>query len=656
MKLTRISVRNFKGKTGSLDLTTANFLIGPNWAGKTTWLDAIRLVLIGHLPELGKQNSATFGLSSGRDMEVAAETDTGLRISRRWFTKGDSVKTEEALPPELFEKEDEVLTVMLNAETYFSLTERNRVAYISSNVPAGESKWTAESATAAACEAAGIPARGDQELVKSIWKAVEDKRLEVKAPLSLQEYVEASVEGASSYERSSAAYAKTMEKTVQGLSGLRASDAPQDNIDLLDRKRLETGVEIDRLQDEKTKATLAAWTAKENQTRRNRLQAALASKPNLESIIQSLELSIDAKEHEIQGIPSVSQEDIDRLVLEDRTAYASLADLGSQFREAQVSLSRAQGELSGVEAKATCPFCGASGEGWKALKTAELTTTISGLKERITVLSDRQGAVKANLLNITTKKTAALLAQQRQKSAEAEKAQLVTHLSEARNATAQIASVEKELAEIPAGDGTAEAEVVRLQLEIDSKREEVRKIDERRTTVMGRNAELKRLADAETNRDKAKSEAVAAKKACDKLREIQAEIVEETFVPLLQTANRIFGSILATPIAYNAEKAEIGTWRAGVWVGHRTFSGTEKLLTYAAIQAALASSCKIRLMILDELGRIDGVNFNKVCSQISGAVKDGLLDQFVGIDTEDRLKLQVCPVFDQNSLHVITVK
>ena len=105
MKITRITVRNFKGRTGSLDLLSANFLIGSNWTGKTTWLDAVAVGILGFCPKenFGKTPGDTFRFASGRDMEIAVDFDDGSRIRRRWFLKGDSVRSEKELPPELVE-------------------------------------------------------------------------------------------------------------------------------------------------------------------------------------------------------------------------------------------------------------------------------------------------------------------------------------------------------------------------------------------------------------------------------------------------------------------------------------------------------------------------------------------------------------------------
>lgn len=100
---------------------------------------------------------------------------------------------------------------------------------------------------------------------------------------------------------------------------------------------------------------------------------------------------------------------------------------------------------------------------------------------------------------------------------------------------------------------------------------------------------------------------------------------------MLTITNSFFGHILRTPIAYHA--GEIGTWRDGTWVGHKTFSGAEKALCYAAIQAALASLSPFRLMLVDEMNRVHDEYLGKLIDGVDAAVKQKRIDQFVGIDT-----------------------
>ncbi|HVY61151.1 MAG TPA: hypothetical protein VHF22_05825 [Planctomycetota bacterium] len=152
---------------------------------------------------------------------------------------------------------------------------------------------------------------------------------------------------------------------------------------------------------------------------------------------------------------------------------------------------------------------------------------------------------------------------------------------------------------------------------------------------MGRASELQRLAQAETDRDSAKKEQAIAEAAVAKLREIQGKMVAEAFRPLLEEANRLFRGALPFSLEYNAEKAEIGRRAGGVWVGHKTFSGVEKLLTYAAIQMALAAKSPIRIMLLDEMLRAQNTDerpvFDELVDACKQAVREFGIDQFVGV-------------------------
>ena len=144
-----------------------------------------------------------------------------------------------------------------------------------------------------------------------------------------------------------------------------------------------------------------------------------------------------------------------------------------------------------------------------------------------------------------------------------------------------------------------------------------------------RQADLQRLAQAEQARDSAKADQTFAGKLADTLRTIQSESVERAFRPMLEIANRFASGVIKTPLAYH--DGDIGTWRDGVWVTHKTMSGVEKLVTYAAIQAALASTAPVRLMILDEMLRAQGEPLDHLMDAAAKAVENGMVDSFIGI-------------------------
>ena len=139
-----------------------------------------------------------------------------------------------------------------------------------------------------------------------------------------------------------------------------------------------------------------------------------------------------------------------------------------------------------------------------------------------------------------------------------------------------------------------------------------------------------------------------ASTSCNTLR----KMVEDAFRPLLTVANSFFGAILKSPLAYN--DGEIGTWREGVWVGHRTFSGTEKALCYSAIQMALAASSPVRVMIVDELGRLDAGNAEKLLLAVGHAIKTNRIDQFIGIDATNRY--ETSGTLEDFAFQLVTVK
>src|SRR6266496_5710010 len=148
MRLTRIEANNLKGKPFAYDLSPAVAIIGPNFAGKTRVIDAIRLALLGYLPELGKTNRATWGLASGSEMEIHGVImvgdnprteseyimDRDIQFARRYWLERETVKDTLSCNPD-FNFAQFAANPMFNASLYFSMTERERTNYVFSVVP-----------------------------------------------------------------------------------------------------------------------------------------------------------------------------------------------------------------------------------------------------------------------------------------------------------------------------------------------------------------------------------------------------------------------------------------------------------------------------------------------------------------------------------------
>jgi hypothetical protein len=82
--------------------------------------------------------------------------------------------------------------------------------------------------------------------------------------------------------------------------------------------------------------------------------------------------------------------------------------------------------------------------------------------------------------------------------------------------------------------------------------------------------------------------------------------------------------------------SELGYWADTPirWVPWRTFSGTEQLIAFVALQAALAATSEVKIVVTDELGRLDDENKDQFLRNVAAAIKAGVIDQWIGVDTE----------------------
>lgn len=619
MKLTSISAKNLKGQTFDLPLSPITFLVGANFAGKTARADAIRLLLLGHLPELGKTPRATFGLSSGREMEVVGtfedESGKSVRIQRRWVAKGASIVTEHEVP-EAFEALAGQFAVMLDASTYFALSDRARVDYVFTNLKLGE-EWA-------------IPAVAKRLTAIGCGSVLLQVNLEKSVPTP-QEFVEQNIAHITEVGKKAKDYSARMEQTAQGLMGLRAQDSLGTPQNLLEEKRRELAGQIGLLNQRKGAMAESYGQLVAARRRRAEIMPKIANAKEGHAKRDELAGRVLVLEAELATIAVLSDEFRAEAINTRATANGTLVRLQEEMRVSREQITKAKLDLENINLLEKCPYCGSCGDGWKALRTDELKAQIDGLMDGAI---DRQHKVeKCRELAVSYEQGLAKdkEAITRFNSIKTQLDTLQGNLRAAETIIAGVQNLQEELDRLMPDSPEREQEMQLLQTSLNVANDELGQVEQQLKACTARQQDLKRLAEAEEARDKAKAQQIEAAVAVKELRAIQAEMVEAAFRPLMETANRIFGSVLRTPLAYNADGGEIGTWRDGVWVGHGTFSGVEKLVTYAAIQAALCSRAPCRVMILDEMLRAHGDIFDSVVAAVVCAVQYGSIDQFVGI-------------------------
>lgn len=618
MHLTSISGRHIKGGDFDISLSRANVIHGENFAGKTRIADAVRLLLVGHLPELGKTNPATFGLASGPFMEVSGILSDGSTIRRRWTAKGDSVKMEAEIPDHIRGLSTPVLAVMLNAEEYFALSDRDRVNYVFANCPTGD-LFSYESIAARVLKAA--PGLNMGTIMSS-----------ENCEKPLAEWIESFIEKVSDDWKAAKEQAKRFEETVRGLTHLRALDAQARPLAALEDDRAKLEREHTTLLEQRGRVEVTYSEQRKAVERRAAIAREIntTDKDALEKVSQDQKLELVLLE--MQTVAKTPAPNV-KALLEARTAAIRAKDAAKiNLGALRHQVDETEKGIASIDEQKVCPFCGAAGDGWKTLRIAELSGRCKDLTEKVGIQVNELGAASIEL------ERAERAYEQGDRDAQfrihlgQEEARVRTRLSDLDRRLERRRALEEERDRLPAFDPLLDAHVQEIQGQINVNRQEARALDQEIRLGLGRAQDLKRLGEAETARDLAVAGAELCAIAGKELRVIQGELVEEAFRPLLEHANGIFQSILPSPLAYR--DGEIGTWRSGQWVGHRTFSGVEKALTYAAIQAALSALSPVRVMLLDELGRMTSRSAAMVARCILGAIDEGLIDQFIGIDPE----------------------
>lgn len=103
---------------------------------------------------------------------------------------------------------------------------------------------------------------------------------------------------------------------------------------------------------------------------------------------------------------------------------------------------------------------------------------------------------------------------------------------------------------------------------------------------------------------------------------------------VLDVANQFTDGLLDAPLAWNEDRSEFGRRHpdTGGWIGLNTFGGFEEQLAFAALSVAIASQVKVKLVIMDEMGRMTSLNKVLIVKRMQCLITSGVIDQFVGID------------------------
>lgn len=180
----------------------------------------------------------------------------------------------------------------------------------------------------------------------------------------------------------------------------------------------------------------------------------------------------------------------------------------------------------------------------------------------------------------------------------------------------------------------------------------VQNLETQHKTWLAAKATESNKATAIKERDKAEAQAMIANEVVKILETEQRDVVKGAFDAILLTANRLAGDILPSKLEYH--DGQIGFWKESRFVEHDLMCGAEQTACYAAISLALAVKSPVKLVVVDEIGRMTKRNQVRFLALIKQALADGIIDQFIATQAFD--EGEKLPVFlDDATINVITL-
>lgn len=646
MILKKIVARNVKEQSFEIPLSQAVAIVGPNFAGKSAVIEAIRLGFIGYIPEIGKLPAATWELSSGADMEVTLEFDDLSKICRRFFLRGEKVQAQTqywdgTLKPVTDENHALVKMAgipLLSAEHYFSLTDTERTNYVFDRIRLPDTY--SSDAIIAGIERISL---GDDhsELVET---AKRDLITELRkffgpatAPTPIQQALNDSVEAL----REKFTYWNRRQKETQGavttltelkLREKEVSAAPVN----LDDDMKAASAELGRINTEKGRVTAERDAAERNAGRRKQLQKLLdADRIDYPRMLVKKQEEKQALESGV--VPEPKPEEIERLRGEIQNASEVKQRAQTSFDKQGQVISEAEKGLNELGTLKECPYCKSKAKGWAANLEKELADR-KAQAVKLQAVAETQIGASEGIIRDSSDTLETLL-----------RAQESNH-----RLREQIRQVEREIGNIQTdqrADGatrdryTEELKEMPKPADVKKLNQQIANLEEERVATANKLSELNgrkqaetrlqqdllRASESEQEHQLAKANMAIVKTVADYLKEKKEAIIAESFTKLLQVANTLVKSIMRTPLVLHNNT--IGRFSGAKFVPHRVFSGTEKALAYIAIALALSQDSPCKLVMLDEFGRLDPDNQDAVISRLLMLVKEKVIDQFILVGT-----------------------
>lgn len=664
MKLSLIEAKNLKGSTFNQPLSDITLFYGENAAGKTTRVDALTLALTKSLPGIATRPSDIHDLlASDAELTVYTETDAQLpEFAGCSWTKGrKGIET-------TFEGSLEAPRLLFSTSEFLDLTAKERTKFLFGILPPPPLDKVGPEAITARLKNIKLEPHTEhaEKAITDLCHTVDEswtRATATKQGCTVQEWLGVLVEEITEHVKTIKANLKAMKATSLGITAMRKEAPSMAPVELRRRKAQETlQLAVAAEQD-----ALNKFTDAERKVQEAKVMAAKWVDPTeAQAQIAELESSVtELLKVQPSGLPPT---------LGVMTARPSEISVRNKLREASNATDQAllkhdrckadvlqiQKQIADAKQQTCCPTCGHDISEKQAEIVASLTLRLTAanldlenLEKQLKQAQEAEDSVKAEVMAMVK----AIERWEADKSAmdHANQEQLNKHNAAVRafndsrtiinGNQARIAILQKAIE----SNATAEAaKAILPDLETASARaaEAYRNIGVHNASIKATmdsvEAEYRTaLADAAAARniqqainevERLEAEVGVGEETKEMLVELLNESIKLSIGPLVTLANNLCADILKAPLVFEDGEIRMATRTGGH--SHRTFSGTERALAYAALSVGLATQSPVKLVIFDELGRLSKKNKLKLVCRLAKLIAEKTIDQAVLVDTE----------------------
>ncbi len=630
MLLKKIRASGIKGQDFDYELGAGTAIIGPNSAGKTAILEAVKFLCRGKFPEI-KKGSWPEATVEGRFDNPA--DGMAEQVVRSINSKG-TVQTGGLTDIEILD------IPTLDPEYYFGLTDRERVNYVFSRVKL-PADFTVD-AIVAEIQRLSLGEKHTEEVETAKQAIIVELRDAFYKHSTLKtESVQEALSAGVDLCRTRFTYWNKRAKETQGavttltelkLRQKEVSAAPAD----LNQWILDATKEIGRLNSQKgaLKQQIAAIELQEG-TRKSLEKYLRSDQTDFDALLGRVRTKKKALTDEFEPLNErlmkIDIEDLKRQLSEARIENRKSSEAAAVFDNTCAEIEQA---IDALEKQDHCPYCQAKSKNWKETARTRLKEQLKKAKATYRLQHGTATASEALMKDLTRK-----IESFDKDKAEADELKRLIQLGadeidritgEKERDAKKRAEWKEQLAQLSGNNvdiGDLDRQLAVTVTALEHMESNLRELNATRTAETKLQHDLVRAGEAAKEHDLAAAQ-LSVTKAVGKLLDQKREgMVAEVFNTLLKTANKFTDGILKSPLTLT--DGTIGRWDGPTFIEHHWFGGTEKALAYIAISIALSATAPFKLVILDEFGRLDQKNQVEVIKRLIALQKESVIDQFV---------------------------